>query len=157
VKQLNIVGPCAFYKGYAELVSLGVAKKIPKIVCIQPELCAPIVRAYEDGRETFDPSYAVSDPKTFVSTLANGNPAFSYPYVRKVIKETGGLVEEVSEAEIRNAIDLIEEQEHLLCEPAAATALAGLIKCLGQGKIEKESVILLNHSGGVRAKVAVES
>jgi len=151
------VGPVAFYKGYSELVRLGVAKSIPKIVCIQPELCSPIVKAYEDGLEAFDPSYSIANPGTLVSTLANGNPAFSYPYVRSVIKESGGLVESVSEEEIVKAINLIEEEEHLSCEPAAATALAGLIKCLDEGKIEKGAVILLNHSGGVRTKVAVES
>lgn len=151
------VGPCAFYKGYDELIRLGAAKRIPKIVCIQPELCSPIVKAYENGRELFDPSYAISDPKTFVTTLANGNPAFSYPYVRKVIKESGGMVEAVSEDEVREAMDLIEKEEYLSCEPAAATALAGLIKCVKLGKIAKDAVILVNHSGGVRTRVTVKS
>ena len=151
------VGPCAFYKGYSELVGLGVAGKIPKIVCIQPELCAPIVRAYEDGKETLDPSYSISDPKTFVTTLANGNPAFSYPYVRKVILGTGGMVATVSEEDIRGAVRLVEDKEGISCEPAAGTALAGLIKCLEEGRIDRESVILLNHSGGVRKKVTVQS
>jgi len=151
------VGPCAFYKGYEELVNIGAAKKIPKIVCIQPELCAPIVRAYEDKKEVFDPAYVVADPKTHVTTLANGNPAFSYPYVRRVIKETGGMVEAVSEEEVRRAVELVEKEENLSCEPAAATALAGLIKCVEKGRIEKDAVVLLNHSGGVRTRVKVGS
>lgn len=149
------VGPCAFHKGYSELVALGIAKKIPKIICVQPELCAPIAEAYKDGKETFDTSYSISDPKTFVTTLANGNPGFSYPYVRKAILDTGGMVTTVSEAEIRKAIHLAEDREGLSCEPAAGTALAGLIKCLEEHRIDSDSVVLLNHSGGVRTKVAV--
>ncbi len=149
------VGPCAFYKGYAELQNLEIVKEIPRIVCVQPELCAPIARAYEDSREAFDPSYQIPDPKTFVTTLANGNPAFSYPYVRDAIMNTGGMMATVSEQEIRNAISLVEDLESLSCEPAAGTALAGLIKCLEEGRIERNAIVLLNHSGGIRTKVPV--
>lgn len=144
------VGPYAFYKGYSELARMGIVNKIPKIVCIQPELCAPIVRAYQDGEVEFKPEYKVSQPKTFVTTLANGNPASSYPYVRRVINKTNGLVQDVTEQEIKNAVKLMEETENISCEPAAGTSLAGLIKCLNLEKIKKDSVILLHHSGGLR-------
>ncbi len=49
------------------------------------------------------------------------------------------------------------EEENLSCEPAAATALAGLIRFVEEGRIDKKAVILLNHSGGVRTRVAIES
>jgi threonine synthase len=60
-----------------------------------------------------------------------------------VIQETGGWVEEVSEAEIAVAKAEIGA-EGIGCEPASAVTLAGLKKLVAQGKIRgEESVVLI--------------
>jgi threonine synthase len=61
----------------------------------------------------------------------------------RVVQETGGWVEEVSEAEIALAKAEIGA-EGIGCEPASAVTLAGLKKLLLQGKIgHEESVVLV--------------
>jgi threonine synthase len=143
-------GVYAFYKGFSELQNLGVIDRIPRILCVQPEGCAPIVRAYKRGRESLRPDEAVDEPATFVLTLTNGNPSFSYPYVRSAVLRSKGEMESVTEKEIAEAFLLLVKFERILPDPAAAVALAGMIKSLAEGVLEKDSTILFNLSGGLR-------
>lgn len=142
-------GAYGFYKGYSELVRLGVAKTIPRILCVQPENCSPIVDTFREGSEYFLPKFAVPNPSTFVTTLSNGNPYFSYPYVRQVVLKSNGGMEKVTESEIGQAMVNLLKLENIVVEPAPAVALAGLIKYVQAGKIDKDATIVLNISGGL--------
>jgi len=142
-------GVYGFYKGYNELHSMSVADSIPKILCVQPERCAPMVTAFKGGREEIASMDVVSHPDTFATTLTNGNPAFSYPYIRRAVLDTKGTFESVSERDIAHAFLLLTKLEGMIVDPAAATALAGIIKASGSGDIEKDESVVLNVSGGL--------
>ncbi len=90
-----------------------------------------------DGRE-IQPMQA----NTRATAIRIGNPA-SWRKAARVIQQTGGYCEQVSEAEIAIAKAEIG-QEGIGCEPASAVTLAGLKKLVRQGKIHRsESVVLL--------------
>jgi len=150
------VGPCGVFKGYSELQELGVVEKAPRVLCIQPETCSPMVRAFKAGREEFPTEFTVKHPTSCAKSLIQGRPSSTYPYVRRVVLTTEGNMESASEGEIRKAQKLMQRYEGLSCEFSSATALAGLIKCLDEGTIDKSDVILLNHSGGVRKETNAE-
>ena len=79
---------------------------------------------------------------TRATAIRIGNPA-SWRKAARVIQQTGGYCEQVSEAEIALAKAEIG-QEGIGCEPASAVTLAGLKKLVRQGKIHRgESVVLL--------------
>jgi threonine synthase len=79
---------------------------------------------------------------TRASAIRIGNPA-SWRKAVHILRETGGWVEQVSEAEIAVAKAEIGA-EGIGCEPASAVTLAGLKKLLQKGKIRRdESVVLL--------------
>lgn len=151
----NGSGVYGFHKGYSELVRFGLAERVPRILCVQPEGCAPMVRAFRHGRERLSPQDVPSESKTFVTTLACTNPEFSYPYLRGVVLDTDGDFEEVSDRESAYAFMLLLKLERKLVDPAAAVALAGIIKKLSMGAIRKDDVVLLNLSGGIRAESAL--
>lgn len=150
-------GVYALRKGYRELQATGVVDATPKILSVQPEACAPMVRAFRDGRDKIRTDDTLSDRGTFAITLSNSNPSFSYPYVRRAVLDSNGTFEEVSEAEISYAFLLLLKLEGLLVDPAAATALAGIIKTVSEGRIDIDETIILNVSGGIRNEPPSES
>ena len=143
------VGPYGVHKGFVELEEMGFSIKPPRLVCVQPENCAPIVNAYRKGLEDLPPDLKVDAPKTIASTLANGNPIGGYPYLSRLLKETRGIAETVTEEEIVEGGELLK-LERLNSEPAVWTAVAGLKKCIDGGDIDPSDVIVLNNSGGYR-------
>jgi len=142
------VGPYAVCKGFKELMKIGFADKMPKFICIQPEKCAPMVNAYRAGASKLTENFFVENPHTVVTTVANGKPAFSYPYLRKIVKETGGDFISVSEKEIIQAQNDFCQEEGVNIEPAAACTIAGLEKLIKLNNISGD--ILVNLSGAPR-------
>jgi threonine synthase len=135
----NLANSSALGKGFLEMKHLGLTARVPKISVIQAEGANPLVRALREfGGEKLEPVKA----HTRASAIRIGNPA-SWRKAVRVIQQTGGWVEQVSEAEIAIAKAEIGA-EGIGCEPASAVTLAGLKKLAEQGKIGRdESVVLL--------------
>jgi threonine synthase len=135
----NLANSSALGKGFLEMMHLGLCSKVPKISVIQAEGANPLYLSLlqQDGRE-IQPVQA----NTRASAIRIGNPA-SWRKAVRVIHQTGGYCEQVSEAEIAVAKAEIG-QEGIGCEPASAVTLAGLKKLVQQGKVDRaESVVLL--------------
>jgi len=143
-------GAYAFYKGYTELRKLGVAEATPRILCVEPETCAPMTNAFQEGCDTLPQRFAVKNPNTVAKALTNGNPAFSYPYVRQAVISSKGNMVKVSEAEIGYALTLMLDTEAIAADPAVGVALAGIVRGVELGILDRDSKILLNLSGGAR-------
>jgi len=135
----NLANSSALGKGFLEMKQLGLTARIPKVSVIQAEGANPLVRAVNefDGKK-LEPVQA----RTRATAIRIGNPA-SWRKAVRVIEETGGWVEQVSEAEIALAKAEIGA-EGVGCEPASAVTLAGAKKLVAQGRIGRgESVVLL--------------
>jgi threonine synthase len=135
----NLANSSALGKGFLEMMHLGLSSKVPKISVVQAEGANPLYLSllHQDGRE-IQPMQA----NTRASAIRIGNPA-SWRKAARVIQQTGGYCEQVSEAEIAVAKAEIG-QEGIGCEPASAVTLAGLKKFVRQGKVLRdESVVLL--------------
>lgn len=135
----NLGNSAALGKGFMEMRTLGLVGRAPKISVIQAEGANPLVRSVRDfGGERLEPVEA----HTRASAIRIGNPA-SWRKAVRVIRETGGWVEQVTEAEIALAKAEIGA-EGIGCEPASAVTLAGLKKLRVGGKVRaEESVVLL--------------
>jgi threonine synthase len=135
----NLGNSSALGKGFLEMMHLGLSNKVPKITVVQAEGANPLYLSllHCDGRE-IQPVEA----NTRATAIRIGNPA-SWRKAARVIDQTGGYCEQVSEAEIALAKAEIG-QEGIGCEPASAVTLAGLKRLVRQGKIDRtESVVLL--------------
>src|SRR5436190_5676279 len=122
-----------------EMKQLGFISRLPKISVIQAEGANPLVRTIrENGGAKLIPVQA----ETMATAIRIGNPA-SWKKALRVIRETEGTVEEVSEIEIAIAKAEIGA-EGIGCEPASAVTLAGLKKLVKQGFVKRnESVVLV--------------
>ncbi|AFK22587.1 threonine synthase [Pyrococcus sp. ST04] len=136
----------AIWKGFKELYEAGVIDKLPRMIGIQAEGASPLAKAWKEKRE-FRPE---ERPETVATAIRIGNPA-NWPKAWKAVEESGGTFESVSDKEILEAQRLLASREGLFVEPASAASLAGLIKLLKNGEIEKdESYVLITTGHGLK-------
>jgi threonine synthase len=135
----NLANSSAIGKALLEMKQLGFISRLSKVSVIQADGANPLVRAMrETGGENLVPVRA----DTMATAIRIGNPA-SWKKAVRVIRETGGAVEQVSEVEIALAKSEIGA-EGIGCEPASAVTLAGLKKLVKQGFVKpSESVVLV--------------
>lgn len=91
------------YKGLQELHRFGMMNKRPAFVCVQQDTCMPMVRAYEMGLDRMKPELVVKNPRGLAEAVLRGDPTGSYPYVRRMVSETRGLLMAVSQASLVRA------------------------------------------------------
>jgi threonine synthase len=130
-------------KGFREFKEAGLIDNIPKIICVQSEGCSPIHKAYVQNREEIE---RFKNPYTIAHAIENPLPP-SGNQVLRMLKRNGGFTEAVKDEEIINAQKMMAE-EGLFMQPASCVPLAALIKLKNNGKIEKDSTIVLIGTGG---------
>jgi threonine synthase len=138
------MGPVGVWKGYEELVKMGLVDEMPKLACIQAEGCAPMVWSFRKGLTKAEP---VLNPRTHIITLATGSPGPAYVFLSKVIREHGGAFEAVSDEETFRAVRVMAELDGISMERAAGVAFAGLFKMIRKGLIKRDDVVVVNCSG----------
>ncbi|MGC2621076.1 MAG: threonine synthase [Acidobacteriaceae bacterium] len=138
----NLANSSALGKGFLEMQALGLTARVPRISVVQAEGANPLVRSLREfNGEKLEPVHA----QTRASAIRIGSPA-SWRKAVRVIQQTGGWVEQVSEAEIAIAKAEIGA-EGIGCEPASAVTLAGLKKFMEQGKVGKDESVVLVLTG----------
>jgi threonine synthase len=138
------MGPLGVYKGFSELKKMNFVDKVPAIAAIQAEGCAPMVSAWKEHAETATP---VTSPRTHIETLATGDPGRAYNILSKLVNETHGVFESVSDEEAFRAIHVLAKMEGISAEPAAAVAFAGLFKLVRAGIVKPTDVVIINCTG----------
>ncbi len=137
-------------KGFREFENAGLIKTIPKIIVAQALGCSPIVKAFDDGKETIE---RFSNPDTIAHAIENPYPP-SGNQVLRMLKRNEGLAVAVNEEEIINA-QRLQAEEGIFGQPASAVALAALIKLREQNKIkENDSVVCIVTGSGLKYTAA---
>ncbi len=108
----------AYWKGYREFHALGRSQKLPRMAGFQAAGSAPIFF----GK-------VVEKPETIATAIRIGNPA-SWDMATAAIKDSGGSIDIVTDAEILSAQQWLAANEGIFVEPASAASIAGLFKCL---------------------------
>ena len=140
------------HKSYQEFAKLGLTSPVAyQIHGAQATGCAPISTAQKAGLDFFKPV----KPNTIAKSLAIGTPADGF-YALRVMKETGGSAEDVTDDEIREAIKLLAETEGIFAETAGGVTVGVAKKLIASGKIPSdESVVLCVTGNGLKTLDAV--
>jgi threonine synthase len=146
----SAMGVYGAYKGAKELLQIKRLQRLPRLLCVQQDTCAPMARAFADGSETIRPEHLVARPTGIAEAILRGNPTRAYPHTRRIVIESGGGFVIVSEDEIREARRRVEGSEGISPCFSASAALAGLIKLARDDAFSRDSVVLLNLTGGDR-------
>jgi threonine synthase len=149
----SAMGVYGAYKGAQELLRMKRLQRLPKLLCVQQETCAPMARAYAEGSDTIRPDHLVARPTGIAEAILRGDPTRAYPYVRRIVIESGGAFMIVSEAEIRAARRRVEACEGISPCFSAAAAVAGLIKLAHNNASLRTSVVVVNVTGGDRSEL----
>ena len=146
----NVVVPMAggslitkIAKAFKELVTLGwVEDKPVKFFGAQATGCSPISDGVKRNLKRFEPQ----KPNTIARSLAIGNPADG-PFAMKLIRESGGWAEDVSDPEIVDAIKLVAETEGIFTETAGGVTAGVTQKLLAQNRIRPEETTVVCITG----------
>ncbi len=113
----------SIFEAFRELSLVGITDKIPHIIAVQVENCAPVVHAWENELGEIIP---VRDPKTVATAIACGDPIDGIAALR-AIRESGGEALSVTDEEALSARDTLA-RNGIFVEPSGAVAYAGFLK-----------------------------
>ncbi|GAA1558272.1 threonine synthase [Kribbella sancticallisti] len=139
-------------KGFTELGKLGLVDATDyKIYGAQATGCSPVAQAFRDGHDVVKPV----KPDTIAKSLAIGNPADG-PYVLDVARRTGGVIEDVSDEEVIEGIQLLARTEGIFTETAGGVTIATLKKLIATGQIDPDAeTVIINSGDGLKTLDAV--
>jgi threonine synthase len=146
----SAMGVYGVYKGASQLVRAGLSERVPHLLCVQQQTCAPMVSAWRAGSGHIRSEDIVRRPSGIATAILRGDPTRAYPHVRRIVRESGGTFASVTEREIRDAHRLAIDLEGIEVCFAAAAALAGLIQARQLDVVKANETVLVNLTGGVR-------
>jgi len=142
----NLGNVSALGSGLLMMRDLGLITKLPRIVVAQAERANPLYRSYLKNFETFEPIQA---QKTLASAIQIGNPVSREKAIR-TLKQFDGIVIDATEQELADAAALGDTTGMFNC-PHTGVALAGMIKLLRTGKIDRsEHVVVISTAHGLK-------
>jgi len=139
------------YKGFEDLLELGIIEKMPILVAVQAQGSNNLIRNLNTDSFVAKPSQTIAD------SISVDIPRNFYMAVR-YIKKYEGLTIEVSDDDIIQASALLSKNTGIFAEPAAAATLAGFLALKKQNKVtENSSCLLLSTGSGLKDLSAVQS
>jgi threonine synthase len=132
------------HKGFGELEKVGLVDsgRAPRMIGAQAEGCSPVVQAARAGTYDVQPVR----PNTIAKSLAIGNPADGY-YALKIVEQTGGALEAVTDPEIVDGIRLLARTEGIFAETAGGVTIGVLKKLAAEGKIDPDELVVAYITG----------
>ncbi|MFL6008467.1 MAG: threonine synthase [Rubrobacteraceae bacterium] len=135
----------AYWKGFSEWREAGYSENAPRMLGFQAEGASPLVAGHD-----------FENPETVASAIRIGSPA-SKEGALAASRESGGLIESVTDDEILDAQALLASEEGVFCEPASAAGIAGLLKLVREGRGPEGTVVSVLTGHGLKDPDAVLS
>ncbi len=142
------VGLLGMWKAFDEMEKLGfIGSERPNMIGVQSAGCAPIVKAWDEGR-------AESEMWPHASTLAAGlrvpKPYGDY-LILDILKKSGGLALAATDSEILHATRHWAKVEGIFAAPEGAASLVAYQKLLASGFFSvDDTVVLFNTGSGLK-------
>jgi threonine synthase len=137
------------WKAFEELEEIGwmARGRRPRMVSVQADGCAPIVRAFDTGA---DKAAAWEHAATIADGLRVPRAIGDFLILR-AIRESGGTAVAVSDAEMVDGMLTMGRTEGLSAAPEGGATLAALRRLMAAGTIQpSESVVLFNTGGALK-------
>ena len=143
------LGAIAIWKAFEELLALGWVKgPLPKLVVTQFAGCAPVVKAFEEGRDDVEPWGELDVPP---GGLKSPNPPAGKA-VLAILRKHGGAAIAVTTGEAIREVGVIAQREGIFACPESATTIAGLRKALARGIVRtNERIVAVCTGSGTKS------
>jgi threonine synthase len=140
-------GLVGMWKAFSEMEALGWTRKKPRLVSVQAEGCAPVVKAFREGAEATEPW---KDARTEAYGLRVPSPIGGFLCLR-ALRETGGTAVAIPEAEIAPAAAELSRRSGIDVCPEAGAAWAALQRLRATRFVEGgERVVVFNTGTGLK-------
>ena len=138
-------GMVGMWKAFEEMERIGwMSGRRPKMVSVQAEHCAPIVRAFEEGAER-------SEMWQNARTIADGlrvPKAIGDFLVLRAVRESGGTAIAVSDADMVRGMRELGSHEGISAAPEGGAALHAIKVLQGDGRVKPSDTVVLFNTGG---------
>ena len=141
------VGVIAMWKAFDEMEELGwIGSERPKMIAVQAQGCAPIIKAFHEGKSVVEPP---ANASTVAAGLRVPKPYGDY-LVLDILRRSKGTAIAVSDDEIRDAVKHWASVEGVFAAPEGAASLAAYRKLRGNFLSENDRVVLFNTGTGLK-------
>jgi threonine synthase len=130
------------YLGFQELQQAGIIDRIPRVIAVQSENCAPLYRAFKNSLTDIPEVAAV---ETLAEGIAVAAPVRGVQ-ILEAVRQSGGYFIAVSEAGIKDSLLDICRRGYYI-EPTSAAAIAGIKKYLPQARLDEVIVSVFTGHG----------
>ncbi len=139
-------GMVGMWKAFEEMEAIGwkAPGRRPKMISVQAEHCAPIVRAFEQGAER-------SELFPNARTIADGlrvPKAIGDFLVLRAVRESGGTALAVSDTDMVSAMREMGATEGISAAPEGGAALHALKILVGRGEVRPTDTVVVFNTGG---------
>lgn len=138
-------GLIGMWKAFAEMEALGwIGATRPRMVSVQADGCAPIVRAFARGDDT-------AAPWEHARTAADGlrvPRAVGDFLILRALRDSGGTAVAVPDAAMIDAMRALGRLEGVSAAPEGGAALAALERLVADGRIGSDDTVVLFNTGG---------
>ncbi len=141
-------GLVGMWRAFLELAALGWCEgPMPRLVAVQPEGCAPLVRAFADGAERTAPW-----PDARTAALGLRVPApFAGALMLRAVRESGGTAVTVSEEDLLDGMRTLATEAGCLACPEGGATVAALRRLRASGEIASGArVVIFNTGSGLK-------
>ncbi len=139
-------GVIGMFRAFLQLIELGLLDRMPRLYSVQPDGCAPIVRALDEGDARARPW---NDAQTVAPGLLVPAP-FGSERVLEALRESRGGGITVSDASILDAVRDLGKRHGVSASPEGAAPYAALAPLLARGALRPgERVLLYNTGSGI--------
>ncbi len=141
-------GLVGMWKAFAEMEEMGwIDSKRPRMISVQSAGCAPIVRAFEEGKRFAD---EFSNAQTTASGLRVPKAIGDF-LILDALRESNGAGLAVTDEELMNGAGEVGRTEGLFVAPEGGACVAALKKLIERGDVKaSERVVLFNTGAGVK-------
>lgn len=148
-------GLIGMWKGFAEMEAIGlIGPERPRMVAVQAEGCAPIVRAFEAGERH---ATRWDDPATVAAGIRVPQAVGDF-LILDAVRESGGFAIAVTDAAIENAVASVARDDGTLLCPEGGATLAAYEKALELGLVDRqEKALLFNCATGLKYPLTDQS
>jgi threonine synthase len=139
-------GLVGMWKAFAEMEAIGWLSpgRRPKMVSVQTEGCAPIIRAFNSGAETagtWEDAHTVADGLRVPRAIADF-------LILRTIRESGGTAVAVTDTQMVADMLVMGRDEGVSAAPEGAASLSAVRQLVADGKIKRHDTVVLFNTGG---------
>lgn len=141
-------GLIGMWKAFDEMEKMGwIDAKRPRMISVQSETCAPIVRAFHEGKRFAD---EFENAETVASGLRVPKAIGDFLII-DALHESNGTAVAVSDEDLIAAVKEIGAAEGIFCAPEGAACFPALKNLIEQNLVkENETVVIFNTGAGVK-------